>query len=216
MVQSDGYTRIVAVLLAALAGFVDAIGFIHSQGFFVSFMSGNSTRLGVGTVEGGSLAVTALLVIGAFVLGVAAGTFVSRAAPSHRHRPSVMLLVTAMLASGAASMSQEAPPLVTLCLIAAAMGSANVVLEAGGEVRIGVTYMTGALVRIGQGLGEMLGGRRDVAWLRWFPLWLGLAIGASAGAWTIHRMGASALWLAAVLSAALTLVLHIQPLNRAR
>lgn len=37
-----------AIALAALAGYVDAIGFLRLGGFFVSFMSGNSTRLAVG------------------------------------------------------------------------------------------------------------------------------------------------------------------------
>ncbi len=212
MVRSDDYTRLVAVLLAALAGFVDAIGFIHSQGFFVSFMSGNSTRLGVGTVHGGSLALMGLVVIAAFVIGVAAGTYVSRAMTSAGRRSAVMLLVTLMLALGAVGMSGEASTLVTLGLIAAAMGSANVVLESGGEVRIGVTYMTGALVRIGQGLGDLLDGRRDMAWLRWLPLWIALVAGASAGALAMQKLGASALWLAAALSAALTVLLRVRPL----
>lgn len=213
MVRSDGYTRLVAILLAALAGFVDAVGFIQSQGFFVSFMSGNSTRLGVGTVQSGSLALTALAVIGAFVIGVAAGTFVCRAVAGNRQRPVVMLFVTVLLVLGAAGMDRQAPPLVTLSLIAAAMGSANVVLEAGGEVRIGVTYMTGALVRIGQSLGEMLAGRRDSAWLRWLPLWIALICGASVGALAMRELGTSALWLAAALSAALTVALSVRRLS---
>ena len=32
--------------LSGVAGYVDAIGFLKLGGFFVSFMSGNSTRLG--------------------------------------------------------------------------------------------------------------------------------------------------------------------------
>ncbi len=39
--------RLFAAGLSALAGFVDAIGFIKLGGYFVSFMSGNSTRLAV-------------------------------------------------------------------------------------------------------------------------------------------------------------------------
>src|SRR3546814_19780604 len=41
-----------AVLLAVLAGFVDAIAYISLGGFFASFMSGNTTRLGVGLATG--------------------------------------------------------------------------------------------------------------------------------------------------------------------
>ena len=32
--------------MSTLAGYVDAIGFLHLGGLFVSFMSGNSTRMG--------------------------------------------------------------------------------------------------------------------------------------------------------------------------
>jgi uncharacterized membrane protein YoaK (UPF0700 family) len=36
-----------ACALSALAGYVDGIGLSHLGGLFVSFMSGNSTRMGV-------------------------------------------------------------------------------------------------------------------------------------------------------------------------
>jgi uncharacterized membrane protein YoaK (UPF0700 family) len=48
----DRRIRTLAAGLSALAGYVDAIGFIKLGGFFVSFMSGNSTRLGVGLAHG--------------------------------------------------------------------------------------------------------------------------------------------------------------------
>lgn len=32
-------------------GYVDAVGFMMTGGFFVSFMSGNSTRLAVGLID---------------------------------------------------------------------------------------------------------------------------------------------------------------------
>ncbi len=40
-----------ACALSLLAGYVDGIGFLHLGGLFVSFMSGNSTRLGVSLAE---------------------------------------------------------------------------------------------------------------------------------------------------------------------
>ena len=42
---------VLACALSALAGYVDGIGFIHLGGLFVSFMSGNSTRLGVSLAQ---------------------------------------------------------------------------------------------------------------------------------------------------------------------
>ncbi|MFX6760099.1 DUF1275 family protein, partial [Acinetobacter baumannii] len=42
---------LLACALSGLAGFVDGIGFLHLGGLFVSFMSGNSTHLGVSLAE---------------------------------------------------------------------------------------------------------------------------------------------------------------------
>lgn len=52
MTPYDKRAQALAIRLSALAGYVDAIGFIQPGGFFVSFMSGNSTRLGVGPIAG--------------------------------------------------------------------------------------------------------------------------------------------------------------------
>ena len=41
-----------ACALSAMAGYVDGIGFLHLGGLFVSFMSGNSTRMGVELAKG--------------------------------------------------------------------------------------------------------------------------------------------------------------------
>ncbi|MBK3746160.1 DUF1275 domain-containing protein, partial [Paraburkholderia aspalathi] len=39
---------ILGLLLTASAGFVDAVAFLQLGGFFASFMSGNTTQLGIG------------------------------------------------------------------------------------------------------------------------------------------------------------------------
>ena len=63
-----------AGFLAALAGMVDAIGYLRLGHLFVSFMSGNSTQLGV-AVGGGDLTEAGVIaeLIALFVLGAAAG-----------------------------------------------------------------------------------------------------------------------------------------------
>jgi len=63
-----------AALLAALAGMVDAIGYLHLSGLFVSFMSGNSTQLAVALGDGNLAEVGTIgKLIALFVLGAAAG-----------------------------------------------------------------------------------------------------------------------------------------------
>ena len=66
-----------ACALSALAGYVDAVGFLYLGGLFVSFMSGNSTRLGVSLAEGHwSNAAEAIGLIALFVTGAAAGSLI--------------------------------------------------------------------------------------------------------------------------------------------
>src|SRR3977135_1944344 len=71
-----------ACALSGLAGYVDAIGFLHLGGLFVSFMSGNSTRMGVSLAEGHwQNAAVALGLSVLFVIGAAAGSLIAAAAP---------------------------------------------------------------------------------------------------------------------------------------
>ena len=60
--------------LVALAGYVDAVGYLRFQGVFVSFMSGNTTSLGVAVAEENTSKLLELAgVIGLFVVGVVGG-----------------------------------------------------------------------------------------------------------------------------------------------
>jgi uncharacterized membrane protein YoaK (UPF0700 family) len=75
VISRNGPTKALAIGLAALAGYVDAIAYLETGGFFVSFMSGNTTRLGVGLANGSKATLIALGLVGCFVIGVAAATF---------------------------------------------------------------------------------------------------------------------------------------------
>ncbi|KEP74259.1 hypothetical protein HR12_13890, partial [Microbacterium sp. SUBG005] len=62
--------------LAAVAGFVDAVGYLDTGGLFVSFMSGNSTQGAVDVPASLALAAVPAGLIAAFVLGVTVGGLV--------------------------------------------------------------------------------------------------------------------------------------------
>lgn len=191
----DGRARALAVALAALAGFIDAIGFIEFGGFFVSFMSGNTTRFGVGLAEGGAAAAIAGGLMAAFVVGVAMGVSIGRR--SGQARASWVLVVTAAILAAAGVSDAAGFNLVAGLLLAAAMGAENAVFERDGRVRVGLTYMTGALVGLGQRLADVMAGRRPEGWSFLLRLWLGMATGATLGALTFPAFGLAALWIGA-------------------
>ena len=210
MQRYDRPRRALAIALAVLAGFVDAAGFLAGDRYFVSFMSGNTTRLGVDLGSALSRAwIPAALILG-FVLGVIGGALLAHRAGMQR-KPAVLALVTALIV-GAAAAGSAGSTAAMLAALVVAMGALNNTFQRNGEVSVGLTYMTGALVRMGQGIATRLTGSRDSAWRDWGLLWLGLASGAVLGAvaW-VHAPGL-ALWLAAGWAAVCTLAaLRIRP-----
>jgi uncharacterized membrane protein YoaK (UPF0700 family) len=204
MLHYDRRLWLLAASLSALAGYVDAIGFLKLGGFFVSFMSGNSTRLGVGLAGWTPAALTAGALVLAFVAGVMAGTVVAHAAGMNR-RVAVLALVSGLLLT-AAGLGGMGLGTAAIAAMALAMGAENAVFERNGEVSIGLTYMTGTLVKFGQRLaGVFLGGQR-YAWAPYLLLWLGLVAGGIGGALAYPHLGLGALWIAAAAAVALTFV----------
>ena len=165
-----------AIGASALAGYVDAIGFLSLEGFFVSFMSGNTTRLAVGIAGVPAEALVAGRLILAFLAGVILGSLIGRLG-GRRRQPMILALVGLLIAAGAAAGGAGASAVATL-LVAAAMGAENTTFERDGEVAIGLTYMTGTLVKLGQRLAGAMTGGSKTAWLPYAILWLGLAGGA--------------------------------------
>jgi uncharacterized membrane protein YoaK (UPF0700 family) len=204
MTRFDLKAQLLASGLSALAGYVDALGFIALGGFFVSFMSGNSTRLAVGIVQLSSSGAIAAGLISAFLLGVVLGSITGRLA-GLRRRPVVIGFVSLLLAS-AALLNALGHRGSALALMPIAMGAENAVFEQGGDVRIGLTYMTGALVKAGQGVaGAFFGGDR-LAWAPYLLLWSGLLVGAITGAAIYREIGLSSLWIAAGAGGGLALI----------
>lgn len=194
-----------AAALSGVAGYVDAIGFLKLGGFFVSFMSGNSTRLGVGLATGHwEAAVTALSLIALFVTGVVLGALVARWAGEERR--SVVMALEALLLAGAAGLILGGFDRAGVAAMVLAMGAENAVFQRNGDVGVGLTYMTGALVKAGQRIAAALTGGDRWAWGPFALLWAGLTLGGALGAAAYLRFGVLALWGAAVVVAVLALL----------
>lgn len=179
MHRYDPARQRLALGLAGLAGLADATGFVVAGGYFTSFMSGNTTRMGVELVERPGLALLPLGLIGSFLAGVIMGALVLRRVRG-RHKRVLLGLVAGLLGAGA-GLLLAGWPLSFLGLSAMAMGLANNVFSRDGEVTVGVTYMTGALVRFGQGIAAKLCGQPLTGSRGYGLLWSALALGAAAG-----------------------------------
>ena len=209
MIALSRRDRALAVALSLLAGFVDAIGFVLTGGFFVSFMSGNSTRLGAALAAGERAALLAGLLIAMFVAGVVLGALVGRWAGAGKRR--AILALTGGLLALAALLGDLGAPDVAVALVALAMGAENIFFEEAGEVRLGLTYMTGRLVKIGQAIAAALSGGARWGWVPHLLLWLGLLGGATLGTLAHHWLGSDALWLAALWTLALLALKLVLP-----
>ena len=148
MERYDISERLFVAAFSGLAGYVDAVGYVQSKGFFVSFMSGNSTRLGVGIAGSLPDALAASGLIVAFIIGVTGGSLIGRA--NEVRRVSFVMAAVAALLTVAALLGTLDYLLASLAFTALAMGAENATLDRQGRVRVGLTYMTGSVVKVGQ------------------------------------------------------------------
>jgi uncharacterized membrane protein YoaK (UPF0700 family) len=185
-----------ACALSALAGYVDAIGFLQLGGLFVSFMSGNSTRLGVSLADSDwSGATEAAGLIALFVIGAAAGSLIVQS--RSRYPQALLLLTEALLLAAAATAYAFAAPNIAVTTIVLAMGLENAVFQIQGGGGLGLTYVTGALVKVGQLLADALTGGGHWRWLPNLLLWAAMVAGAVGGALAYHLVNLAAIWFAA-------------------
>src|SRR5215472_17175612 len=165
----------------ALACSVDGIGYPHLGGLFVSFMSGNSTRMGVSLAEGHwPVAVQAFGLVVLFVVGAAGGSLIVLGHGIHR-QPWV-LFVEALLLALAALLYALGSSNSAVAAIVLAMGLENAVFQIEGGGGLGLTYVTGALVKAGQLIAAALTGGARLGFLPNLLMWAALVAGSLLGA----------------------------------
>lgn len=184
----------VGLILTAVAGFVDAVGFIALGGFFASFMSGASISLGLSATEQQWLALYHAAVLIAVFVAAATISIVIAGAAQPWAIPATMALEAACLSAAVLMTVGGYPTSDAIIPVVAAMGVQNTALQPINGIRLGVTFMTGTLVSFSQALGESLVGR-ERPWM-WAPhalVWFLFVAGAAAGAAMHRKYGFSAI-----------------------
>jgi uncharacterized membrane protein YoaK (UPF0700 family) len=119
-----------------------------------------------------------------------------------------VLLAEAALLALAALLSALGQPNAAIAAMVLAMGLENAVFQIDGGAGLGLTYITGALVKVGQLMAAALtgGGRWD--WVPSLLLWAALVAGAVCGALAYHWINLAAIWFAAGAALALSAIVR--------
>jgi uncharacterized membrane protein YoaK (UPF0700 family) len=191
--------------LTALAGFVDAIGFAELGGFYVSFMSGNTTQLGSGAaLETWDMVTLSASLVALFFAGSFLGTLAAITSGPRWGSAAVTSFVLATLLGSIAMSLAGLGANQAMLVLAAGAGAQNAILPSTGAVRAGATFVTGTLFGAGQDLARAMRGQAPrLRWLQHLAVWTALFSGALAGAFAHMGLGAWALLAPAAVYAGL-------------
>ncbi|WP_423202318.1 YoaK family protein [Mycobacterium decipiens] len=174
-------------VLAAVAGLVGAAAFTHSAGYFVTFMTGNSERAILGFFRNErSLSLAAASLLASFVAGVVIASLCRRhLSLAHPHGPTVLtalcLVTAAAVDIGVDGWSTSQVSFLPVLFVALGIGALNTSFVKDGEVATPLSYVTGTLVKLGQGVERHISGGQVADWLGYFILWASFGVGAAVG-----------------------------------
>src|SRR3546814_8456307 len=103
----------------------------------------------------------------------------------------MLLIVEAIFLGVAGGFHQAGLPGGATVPMVIAMGIANAAFERGSDARFGITYLTGALVRAGQGIAAVVSGGSPKNWTLYAAPWLAMIVGATIGDRKSTRLNSS-------------------------
>lgn len=153
-VDHPNHLAVFATVLTLLSGFLDAVAYVELNHLYVSFMSGNSTHLGMVLATGSLPDVLAgATIILAFVAGASAGTWVADRAT--RHTFTTVLGCETVLFSIALAFAFGHQAHIALALATLSMGMQNALHQVVAGADVGRGYITGALFGLGQAIARL-------------------------------------------------------------
>jgi uncharacterized membrane protein YoaK (UPF0700 family) len=198
-------------VLAVLAGVLGATAFTHSAGYFVTFMTGNAQRAVLGYFRGEVLmSVAAALLMLCFVAGVVVASACRRRLwAAHPHGPTVLTTLSLVAATVTdvidEGWEQNMLDFAPITLVVFGIGALNTSFVKDGEVSVPLSYVTGTLVKMGQGIERHIAGGKASDWLGYFLLFASFVLGAVIGGFiSVLVTGMWMLVVASVMCAAAT------------
>jgi uncharacterized membrane protein YoaK (UPF0700 family) len=197
-------------VLAVLAGVLGATAFTHSEGYFVTFMTGNAQRAVLGYFRNDvKLSVSAGVLMLCFVAGVVVASVCRRHFwVAHPHGPTVLTtfslfvaMVFGIIDDGWEEVNLDFAPIM---LVVFGVGALNTSFVKDGEVSVPLSYVTGTLVKMGQGIERHIAGGNVTDWLGYFLLVASFMAGAALGGAMSLVFNGTGMLIAATVMCALT------------
>lgn len=181
-----------AVLLAFIAGYMDATGIIKWK-TYVSFMSGNTTQLGTAiSNQASDIIITSATVIGAFVLGIYAGTCLLLWKKCSIKTWPFYIVSGILLMYMTLSFIYQIPAVLSIAIMGFSMGMMNTIVTSVGHQKINTDFVTGTLNSLARNTA-MYTMTNDIAekkeykinMIHLFLLWIGFVSGATISAFLL-------------------------------
>lgn len=201
-----------AALYGTLAGFIGATAYNITQGFYVTFMTGNNQKSVLGFTQGSyRLALGAITMSVAFFLGVFVASYLHRRIwPNYRYLCSLvsaLSMATSTIFSTVqhrniahgAGLNREI--FFDDIMLAFATGSLNTAFTKDGFTAIAVTFHTGSLVRLAQGVENHYSGGHVAHWAQHAIQYFSFMFGALVGGIVSHYLTGTNLLAVATLFA---------------
>ncbi|MGW5107842.1 YoaK family protein [Nocardia sp. NPDC004123] len=196
-----------SAVLSTLAGFIGAAAYAHSEGYFVTFMTGNTERSVLGNFTGDpTLAGGAAAIIACFLAGVFIASICRRYWWTNHPHGATMLTTGALLLAAIvdAVLGERGIGLIPILFVAFGMGALNTSFVKNGEVSIPVSYVTGTLVKLAQGIERhVFGGGTARDWLGYATQYVSFSLGALIGGLVSLVVNGSSMLNAAVVGSLL-------------
>jgi uncharacterized membrane protein YoaK (UPF0700 family) len=193
---------VATILLNAIAGFVDLVGWVVFVGLYTANMTGNLVAIGRTATQGSA---TDLLERVLPVVGFFAGLLCAALWTQTRRRWWQPLAVEALLLAGLGAAPRPLP-VWAAAFAAVAMGLQNATVTHAGPLSVRTTHVTGTISRLAESFAQWLRTRSRQARQRvWFfgGLLLAYLAGAVGGTFGLRELGQRAFLIPA---AALALV----------
>ena len=134
-----------AIFLAFTAGYIDATGLIKWK-TYVSFMSGNTTQLGVALFTGKSgIMITSFIVIVSFLIGIYAGTCLSLWKKTKSKTLPFYIVSGILILYTTITYFYDINVVSSIAIIGFSMGIMNTIVTSVGNEKVNTDFVTGTL-----------------------------------------------------------------------